>query len=90
MNKELLTKRQVFAAVNRSRQLRKKLKWGSWDYFSLRAGVLPADTKIIANRLYCLYSPDAVQKICDCLRQGESARNPGRGKAAPKAEAATA
>ncbi len=91
MSKALLTKRQVFKMVNRDRRLHKKLKWGSWDYFSLRAGVLPVTTEISKdNRYRGLYAPDAVQKIREYLRRNESKRAPESGKAAPKAEAATA
>jgi hypothetical protein len=67
-----LTKKQVIRKVNLCKNLRKKLKVGSWDYFSPRAGVFPVAYESVPSNRYlkrALYAPDSVQKIIDQINK---------------------
>ena len=64
----ILTKKQVVDRVNRFKNLRKKLKVGSFDYFAPRAGVFPVGDEPLPNNKRLrrdLFSRDAVKKIVE-------------------------
>jgi hypothetical protein len=66
---KLLTKKEIIEKVNRTINLRKKLKKGSWDYYAPRAGVFPIHDEPTSNpnmRRF-LYAAWAVKAITNLI-----------------------